>query len=157
MEHPSKGTKKIPHIPLVVPEQSYILFFSVLTSVMTKHAETLSVPVRSEHREQTETIVDINPPSTATSTVTTETLPVSPERSTGLAPSYSYLAKDLKLTPTGIRTDDFADFQPAQKRRPKAKVVSEKSISGNHFKGGPTTCFCTVSTVMLVSLLSRTT
>ena len=29
---------------------------------MTKHAETPSVPVRSEHGEETETIVDINPP-----------------------------------------------------------------------------------------------
>ena len=58
---------------------------------------------------------------------------------TDLAPSYSQLANDLKLYPAGIRTDDFADFQPAQKRRPKAKVVSGKFISGNTFKGGPTT------------------
>ena len=34
---------------------------------MTKHAETPSVPVRSEHGEETETIVDINPHSTSTS------------------------------------------------------------------------------------------
>ena len=43
------------------------------------------------------------------------------------------------LNPAGIRTDDFADFQPSRKRRPNAKVVSGKSISGNTFKGGPTT------------------
>ena len=110
---------------------------------MTKPAEVPSVPVRSEHGKETETIVDFNLPSTSTSTVmdaTTATSAISPERSIGLAPSYSQLAKDLKLKPAGIRTDDFADFQPvARKRRPKAKVVAGKSISGNTFKGGPTT------------------
>ena len=75
---------------------------------MTNHAETPSVPVRSDHRDETETMVDINPPSTSTVTaVTTATLQASPERSTGLAPSYSQLAKDLKLNPAGIHTDDF--------------------------------------------------
>ena len=43
-------------------------------------------------------MVDINPLSTSTvTTVTTATLPASPERSTGLTPSYIQLAKDLKL------------------------------------------------------------
>ena len=87
--------------------------------------------------------VDFNPPSTSTSTVTaatTATSAVSPERSIGFATSYSQLAKDLKQKLAGILTDDFADFQPvARKRRPRAKVVAGKSISGNTFKGGPTT------------------
>ena len=107
---------------------------------MTNHAETPSVPVRSEHSDETETMVAINHPSTSTVTaVTTATPPASPECSTGLAASYSQLAKDLKLNLAGIRTDDYADVQPARKRRPKAKVVSGKSISGNTFKGGPIT------------------
>ena len=109
---------------------------------MTKHAETPNVPARSEHGEEPDTIVDIYPPFTPSLTVTavtTETLPVSPERRTGLAPSYRQLAKDLILKPDGIRTNDFADFQPAPKRRPKANVVFGKSISGNTFNGGPTT------------------
>ena len=95
-----------------------------------------------------ETIVDINPPSTSTSTVmaaTTETPAQRPERSIVLAPSYSQLAKDLKLKPACIRTNDFTDFQPvARKRLPNAKVVSGKSISDNTFKGGPTTTMCFV-------------
>ena len=50
---------------------------------------------------------------------TTATCAISPERSIGLDHSYSQLAKDLKLKPAGIHTDDFADFQPvARKRRP---------------------------------------
>ena len=60
-------------------------------------------------------------------------------RSTGISPSESQLAKDLKLKPAGIRTDNFSDFQPPRKRRPKAKVVSEKFMLGNIFNGGPTT------------------
>ena len=110
----------------------------MLSSAITKHTQTTSVPVRSEHDEETETIVDINPPSTVTA-ATTEMPAVNPERSIGLAPFYSQLAKDLKLKPAGIGTDDIADFQlVARKRRPNAKVVSWKSNSGNTFKGGPT-------------------
>ena len=143
MEHPSKGAKKMHHSLSVVPVQSHLPSPSVLSSAMTKHAKTSSVPVRSEHGEEIETIVDINPPSTSASTVTaatTETPAVSPERSTDLALSYSQLSKYLKLKPAVIRTDDFSDFQSvAGRRRPKAKVVSGKSISGNTFKGGPTT------------------
>ena len=145
MEHPRKGAKRISHIHSIVPQQTYsantiIPSPSVLSSEMTNHAETPSVPVRSEQRDETDTMVDINFPSTSTVTaVITHPLPACPERSTGLAPSYSQLAKNLKLNPAGIRTDDFADFQPARKRRPKAKLVSGKTISGNTFKGGPTT------------------
>ena len=125
MEHPIKGTKKIPHSHSVVHEQTYTAITilpspSVLFLAMTKHAETPYVPVRSEHGEETETIADINPPSTSTVTaVTTATLPVSPEHGTGLAPSYSQQANDLKLNPAGIRTNDIADFQPARKRQPR--------------------------------------
>ena len=163
IEHPSKGAKKLHHSHSVIPVESHIPSPPVLSSAMTKHAEAPSVPVRSEHGKETETIVDFNLPSTSTSTVTaatTATSAISPERSIGLAPSYSQLAKDLKLKPAGIRTDDFADFQPvARKRRPKARVVAGKSISGNTFKGGPkpAMCFCSVSTVMLMRLLSRNT
>ena len=143
MEHPSKGAKKIHHSHSVIPVQSYLPSPPGLSSAITKHSDTPSVPVRSEHGEETETIVDFNRPSTSTSTVTaatTETPVVNPERSIGLAPSYSQLAKDLKLKPAAIRTDGFADFHPvARKRRPKAKVVAGKSISGNTFKGCPTT------------------
>ena len=143
MEHPSKGAKKIHHSHSVIPVQSYLPSPPGLSSAITKHADTPSVPVRSEHGEETETIVDINPPSTSTSTVTDatpETHAVIPERSIGLALSYIQLAKDLKLEPAAIHTDDCADLQPvARKRRPKAKVVVGKSISGNTFKGGPTT------------------
>ena len=133
MEHPRKGAKKISHIPSVVPQQTspantIVPSPSVLSSEMTNHAETPSVPVRSEQRDDTDTTV---------TAVSTHPLPASHERSTGPAPSYSQLAKDLSQA--GIRTDDFADFQPARKRRPKAKIVSGKSISGNTFKGGPTT------------------
>ena len=116
MEYHSRGTKKIPHSLSVVPGKTFaaitiLPYPSVLSSAMTKHAETPSVPVRSEHDEETETMVDINPPSTSTVTdVTTATLQVSPVRSTGNAPSNSHLAKDLKLNPASIRTDDFADF-----------------------------------------------
>ena len=143
IDHPSKCAKKLHHSHSVIPVQSHIPSPPVLSSAMTKHADAPSVPIRSEHGKETETIVDFNLPSTSTSTVTaatTATSAISPERSIGLAPSYSQLAKDLKLKPAGIRTDDFADFQPvARKRRPKAKVVTGKSISGNTFKGGPTT------------------
>ena len=145
MEHPRKGAKRISHIPSVVPRQTYpantfIPPPSVLSSEITNHPETPSVPVRSEQSDETDTMVDINFPSTSTVTaVITQYLPASPERSTGLAPSYSQLAKDLKLNLADIRTDDLADFQPARKRRLKAKVVSGKSISGNTYKGGPTT------------------
>ena len=47
MAHPSKGTKKIPYSPSVIPSHS------VLSSAMTRHAETPYVPVRSEHGEET--------------------------------------------------------------------------------------------------------
>ena len=73
MEHPSKGAKKMHHSLSIVPVQSYLPSPSMLSSAMTKHAETTSVPVRLEHGEETETIVDINPPTTFTSTVTTAT------------------------------------------------------------------------------------
>ena len=85
MEHPRKGAKKMHHSLSVVPVQSYLPSPPVLSSAMTKPAETPSVPVRSEHGEETETIVYINPPSTSTSTVpaaTTEMPAVSPECST---------------------------------------------------------------------------
>ena len=110
----------------------------------------------SEQRDETDTMVGINPPSTSNVTaVITHPLPASPERSTGLAPSYSQLAMGLKLNPAGIRTDNFTDVKPERKRRPKAKVVSGKSVSGNTFKGGPTTrnMFCSVPTVMLARIL----
>ena len=149
MEHPRKGAKKISHIPSVLPQQTspantIVPSPSVLSSEMTNHAETPSVPVRSEQRDDTDTTV---------TAVSTHPLPASHERNTGPAPSYSQLAKDLNQA--GIRTDDFADFQPARKRRPKAKIVSGKSISGNTFKSGPTTrnVFCSVSTVMLMRIL----
>ena len=86
MERPNKGAKQIHHNPAVVYQQSYLPSPSVLSSATTRHAETLSVPVRSEHGEEPEIIVDINPPCTSTSTVTvvtTDTPAVSPERSTG--------------------------------------------------------------------------
>ena len=89
---------------------------------MTKHAKTPSVPVMSEHVEETETIVDINHPSTSTvSAVTTAMLPVSPERSTGVTTSYRQLAKYLKLTPAGIRTDDFVNSSPHESDDPMPK------------------------------------
>ena len=104
---------------------------------MRKNSATPSLPVRSEHRDETGTMIDINSPCTSTVTaVTTATLPACPQRST---PSYSQLVKDIKLNPAGIRTDDFVDFHPARNRRPKAKVVPGKSISGNTFNGGHTT------------------
>ena len=69
--------------------------------------------VRSEHSDEMETMVYIDLPSTSTVTaVTTDTLTACPERSTGVAPSYSKLTKNLKLNQAGIRTDAFTDFQP---------------------------------------------
>ena len=53
MEHPSKGAEKIHHSHSVIPVQSNLTSHSVLSSAMTKHAETRSVPVRSEHGEET--------------------------------------------------------------------------------------------------------
>ena len=143
IEHPIKDDKKMHHSHSVIPVQSHLPTPPVLSSAMTKHAEDPYIPVRSEHGKETETIVDFNPPSTSTSTVTaatSEMSAVSPERRIVLAPSYSKLTKDLKLKPAGIRTDDFADFQPvARKLRPKAKVVAGKPITGNTFRGSPTT------------------
>ena len=158
MEHHIKVIMKIPHSPSVIPEQTYIPSPSVLPSEMTKHAETPSIPVMSEYGEETETIVDISPPSTSTIyDVATATFPVSQERSTGLSPSNSQLTKDLNQNSAGIRTNYFTYFQPAWKRRPKAKVVSRKSILGNPLNGGPTTRNVLLLRVMLVMLLSRTT
>ena len=73
MEHPRKYAKRISYIPSVVPQQTYpanTIFPSpfVLSSEITNLAETPSVPVRSEHSDETVTMVDINPPSTSTVT-----------------------------------------------------------------------------------------
>ena len=97
MEHPRKGTKRISHIPSVVPQQTYpantiIPSPSVLSSEMTNHAKTPSVPVRSEQRDETDTMVDINSTSTVTAVIT-QPLPASLEHSTGLTPSYSQTGK----------------------------------------------------------------
>ena len=83
MEHPRKGAKKISHIPSVVPQQTspantIVPSPSVLSSEMTNHAETPSVPVRSEQRDDTDTTV---------TAVSTHPLPASHERSTFLQPT----------------------------------------------------------------------
>ena len=93
MEYPRKGAKRISHMPSVVPQQTYpantvITSPSVLSSEMTNPY----VPVRSEQRDETDTMVDINPPSSSTVTaVITHFLPASPERSTSLALTANWL------------------------------------------------------------------
>ena len=96
---------------------------------------TPSVRVRWVHGDETETIVDINPPSTSTVTaVTTASLPINPECSTGLTPSYS-----LKLNPACIRADVFADLQPARKQQSQGQSIVREVHLRETFKGGPTT------------------
>ena len=124
IKHPSKGAKKMHHSHSVMPVQSHLLSPPVLSSTLTKHAEAPSVPVRSEHGKETEAIVDFNPPSTSTSTVTaatTKTSAVSPERSIAEAVFKSFLItveakdydtfmnSDVWLSGTRLRIQGFKD------------------------------------------------